>query len=305
MKIPIITGYTASGKSELAIKLSEYIDIEIISADAYQVYKYMDIGTGKPTKDQLNHVKHHLIDILLPDEQYSAGIFFEHVESIIPDILSRKKIPLIVGGTGLYVETITKGIFTGPSKHNAFRDHMKKVIEEKGVAYAYELLKSKDPSYAGKISTGDTQKIIRALEIIHFTNMTVTDAHLKLHRHPAYQYNIYLISKDRKDLYELIDRRVKKMFEAGWIDEVTNLLNMGYTETLSSFKAIGYREIANYIKNGGSLDDLVADIQKKTRHFAKRQVTWFGHMKDLEYLDTEKLDIKSFAEKLAEQLHTI
>jgi tRNA dimethylallyltransferase len=182
---------------------------------------------------------------------------------------------------------------------------MKKDIEEKGVAYAYDLLKSKDPFYASKISSGDIHKIIRALEIIYLTNMTVTEAHLTLHRHPAYQYNIYLISKDRKSLYELIDRRVKKMFDMGWIDEVTHLLNMGYTETLSSFKAIGYREIASYIKNGGSLDDLIADIQKKTRHFAKRQATWFGHMKDLKYLDTEKLDIKRFAEKLAEQLNTV
>ncbi|MCA1927430.1 MAG: tRNA (adenosine(37)-N6)-dimethylallyltransferase MiaA [Calditerrivibrio sp.] len=302
MKIPIITGYTSSGKTALSLAIADFLDIEIISADAFQVYRGMDIGTGKPDKDELLKVRHHMIDILNPDEQYSAGDFFEMAEDLIDQIIKRGKIPLIVGGTGLYVETLINGIFAGPEKNNEFRIEMAKDIGKKGIEYFYKLLMEKDPIYAQKISHNDINKIIRAFEIIYYTKMTVTDAHRILHRTPKYKYSLYLIDKDRENLYKSINQRVEKMFASGWVDEVKYLLMNGYKETMSSFKAIGYREIANFIKNGGNLEETISDIQKKTRNFAKRQITWFKHMNDLNKLTMDKLNIKQFSIELLRQI---
>lgn len=303
MKIPIITGYTASGKTALSLSIANFLDIEIISADAFQVYRGMDIGTGKPDSVDLSRVKHHLIDILNPDEQYSAGDFFQMAEGLVDKIIKKDKIPLIVGGTGLYVETLVNGIFSGPQKNNEFRIEIEKEVKEKGIQYFYRLLLEKDPIYANKISCNDVNKIIRAFEIMYYTKMTVTDAHQTLHRAPKHKYILYLIDKDKEKLYKSINQRVEKMFESGWIDEVKYLLISGYNETMSSFKAIGYREIANFIKNGGNLNETISDIQKKTRNFAKRQITWFKHMKDLNKLTLEGLDVKQFSLELLRQIY--
>lgn len=303
MIVPIITGYTASGKTTLALTIAQHLDVEIISADAFQVYRYMDIGTAKPDKEQLSSVKHHLIDIKNPDENYSAGDFFELAESKIDEIIKRGKIPLIVGGTGLYVETLTKGIFAGPPRNDGFRDYLKNEIISKGVDYFYTLLHQKDPSYAEKISKGDINKIVRAFEIMEFTGMTVTEAHIKLHRNPKYKYLVYIIDTNRVKLYQNINERVIKMFDDGWVYEVKNLLNRGYNEHLSSFKAIGYREIAKFLKEPTDIDDLIADIQTKTRQFAKRQITWFRHMNDLNLITLEDLDIKNFSYQLLRKIN--
>lgn len=288
MKIPIITGYTASGKTDISLKLAEKLDIEIISADAFQVYRFMDIGTGKPSKSELAKVKHHLVDCLNPDEVYSAGIFFEKAETIIEDILSRNKIPLVVGGTGLYVEVLTKGIFKSPEVDKELRQQILSDLSEKGIDYFYQQLLLKDAEYAKKISKNDKNKIVRAFEIIETTGMTVTEAHRNFHRNPRFDYEIFIIDKDRKDLYKSIDERVLKMFQKGWVDEVNQLLNLGYSPENHSFKAIGYREIASFIENGSpTIEILIRDIQTKTRQFAKRQYTWFKHMAGLKRLSSD------------------
>jgi len=288
MKIPIITGYTASGKTDISLKLAEKLDIEIISADAFQVYRFMDIGTGKPSKSELAKVKHHLVDCLNPDEVYSAGIFFEKAETIIEDILSRNKIPLVVGGTGLYVEVLTKGIFKSPEVDKELRQQILSDLSEKGIDYFYQQLLLKDAEYAKKISKNDKNKIVRAFEIIETTGMTVTEAHRNFHRNPRFDYEIFIIDKDRKDLYKSIDERVLKMFQKGWVDEVNQLLNLGYSPGNHSFKAIGYREIASFIKNSSpTIEILIRDIQTKTRQFAKRQYTWFKHMAGLKRLSSD------------------
>ncbi|MGB9731560.1 MULTISPECIES: tRNA (adenosine(37)-N6)-dimethylallyltransferase MiaA [Calditerrivibrio] len=288
MKIPIITGYTASGKTDISLKLAEKLDIEIISADAFQVYRFMDIGTGKPSKNELAKIKHHLIDCLNPEEVYSAGIFFEKTETIIEDILKRNKIPLVVGGTGLYVEVLTKGIFKSPKVDKELRQQILNDMEDKGIDYFYHQLILKDAEYAKKISKKDKNKITRAFEIMETTGMTVTEAHRNFHRYPKFDYEIFIIEKDRKELYKSIDERVLKMFQKGWVDEVNHLLNLGYSPENHSFKAIGYREIASFIKNGyPSIEKLIQDIQTKTRQFAKRQYTWFRHMMGLKKLSSD------------------
>ncbi len=300
MKIPIITGYTASGKTELSLRLAEKFDVEIISADAFQVYKFMDIGTGKPSKDELLKVKHHLIDFLYPNEIYSAGIFFEKAESAIDEIIKKNKIPLIVGGTGLYVEILTKGIFKSPEVNIEFRKQFLKDIEIKGTEYFYNLLMEKDPEYASRITKGDKNKIIRAFEIMESTGTTVTEAHKIYHRNPKYSYEIFIIEKDRDKLYDDINKRVIKMFEMGWIDEVKDLLDKGYSPENHSFKAIGYSEIASFLFDKRlTKDELIKEIQTKTRQFAKRQITWFRHMKNINKLSGDLLSIyRELSEKV-------
>jgi tRNA dimethylallyltransferase len=300
MKIPIITGYTASGKTELSLKIAEKFNVEIISADAFQVYQYMDIGTGKPSKDELETVKHHLIDILTPDEVYSAGIFFEMAEKLIEDILNRNKIPLIVGGTGLYIEVLTKGIFKAPELKNDIRTDLQNEIMKKGTEYFYNLLLSKDPEYGKKITKNDKNKIIRAFEIMEATGTTVSEAHKIYHRNPKYNYIVFIIEKERFQLYNDINNRVLKMFQLGWIDEVKNLLNLGYKSESHAFKAIGYREIASYLQKDNNIKErLIEEIQTKTRQFAKRQITWFRHMKGIVKLTPDKIkDIKEISKYL-------
>ncbi|MGA1847314.1 tRNA (adenosine(37)-N6)-dimethylallyltransferase MiaA [Deferribacter abyssi] len=298
MRIPVITGPTATGKTDFVLKLAEYFDIEIISADAYQVFKYMNIGTAKPTKNELDKVKHHLIDILTPDNNYSAGDFFNHAESLIKDILNKGKMPVIVGGTGLYVESLTKGIFKGPSRNEEIRKELNEIACEKGIPFLHKELKKVDPLYASKVSENDLVRIIRALEVYRILNIPFTEAHKLFHKRPEFKYNVYVFYRNRNKLYSLINERVDKMFDVGWIDEVKNLNQLGYDSKYSSFKAIGYTEIENFLKNGGDIDDIKNDIKKKTRRFAKRQFTWFKHMDKTIWIDVDRLDFKDIMKKL-------
>ncbi len=292
IKIPVITGPTASGKSSIAMELAETYNIELISADAYQIYKYMDIGTATPSNDDLKKVKHHLINELYPDEKYSAGIFFEKTQNLIKYILSRNKLPVIVGGTGMYIETLVKGIFDGPGADYLFRKKMKKVIEKKGIEFLFDYLKKIDFEYANKISKNDTQKIIRAIEVYKLSGMNLSESHKNLMKNPLFEYEIYVINKERQLLYNDINKRTLIMFEKGWINEVENLLKKGYSTNLSSFKAIGYKEIANYLLNNVNLDSTIKIIQKKTRNFAKRQLTWFRHMNNINLINIDKNEKK-------------
>jgi len=285
MRIPIITGPTATGKTNAAIKLAEKYDIEIINADAYQVYKYMDIGTAKPDKHELEAIPHHLIDILDPKDTYSVGDFFNNAQAAAKDIISRGKLPVIVGGTGMYVETLEMGIFEAPSRDDAFRDELRATGEEKGYDFLYNELVKIDPEFAAGVHENDKTRIIRGLEINKTLGMNVGQAHKKFHRHPDFEYDIFVLTAERNLIYERINERVIKMFEAGWAHEVRSLLEMGYDETLSSFKAIGYRDICSLINGELTEKDTISTIQKKTRNFAKRQLTWFRHMEGIKYID--------------------
>lgn len=281
IKIPIITGPTACGKTALSLELAKMYRIELISADAYQVYQHMDIGTAKPDASELSVVKHHLIDFLDPSVTYSAGDFFGHTQKLIAEILERGNLPIIIGGTGLYIDTLIKGIFNGPSRDDVLRGLLDKVIERKGVSWLYSYLKQIDPVYAEKISENDRQRIIRAIEVYKKIGMSFSEAHKQLMILPDYEYEVFILNRDRADLYSDINLRVVKMFEAGWLDEVSNLMKLGYSVDNPSFKAIGYREIAALIKDNGDNELLVSLIQKKTRNFAKRQLTWFRHMENV------------------------
>ena len=299
MKIPVITGPTASGKTDFVLKLAEHFNIEIVSADAYQVYKNMDIGTAKPKKKELKKVPHHLIDILTPDKTYSAGDFFENCEEKVKEILSRGNLPVVVGGTGLYVETLIKGIFKGPSRNDELRNELRNIAKKKGLEYLYNVLKKVDPDYAAKISPNDLVRIIRALEVYEVMKIPFTKAHELFQKKPAFSYEIFVFYREREVLYDKINRRVELMFEEGWIEEVNKLLEMGYSSKFPSFKAIGYSEIEFYLKNREyNIGKLIEDIQKKTRRFAKRQFTWFRNRIDAIWINIDEMSFEEFKEKM-------
>jgi tRNA dimethylallyltransferase len=294
MKIPIITGPTATGKSDFVLELSEHLNIEIINADAFQVYKYMNIGTAKPGKNELEKCKHHLIDIIAPDIQYNVGEFFGHCGKLLPEIISMGKIPVVVGGTGLYVESLVEGLCQVSGRDEKVFLNLNIECEDIGLEAMYNRLSDIDPEYAKKISKNDKKRILRALEAYYVLGIPFSLMHKKYHKKLQFEFDVYVFNYERNLLYEKINKRVDKMIEIGWIDEVRDLLNLGYDENCPGFKAIGYRELADFLRHGGDFESVVGDIKKKTRNFAKRQLTWFRHMKNVTFLNFSIIDRDAF-----------
>lgn len=292
MIIPVITGPTSSGKSSIAYNAGLATNkVEIISADAFQVYKGLDIGTAKVSMQERQQVTHHLIDIINPDECYSAGMFRIQAEKLIEDILNRGNIPVIAGGTGLYIKSLTEGIFNCPEIDESIRKDLQIKLEKNGIESLYNELKSVDEEYAAKISSNDPARTVRALEVYYGLGMTFTKAHQIYAVEPKYKYSIGVLWIERSKLYEKINERTRQMWEMGWDKEVETLLNLGYNADCPSFRAIGYKLIADYIINGGKSDDIINKIAQETRHFAKRQFTWFRHRDNvIMYEDKEKLE---------------
>lgn len=292
MIIPVITGPTSSGKSSIAFNAGLKTNkVEIISADAFQVYKGLDIGTAKVTKEQLGQVKHHLIDILNPDECYSAGMFRQQAEILIEDILSRGNIPVIAGGTGLYIKSLTEGIFNCPEIDENIRKELQLRLEKEGIEKLYNELMVIDKDYALKISSNDPARTVRALEVYYGLGITFSEAHKIYEEKPKYNYTIGVLWIERKELYKKINERTRQMWDMGWDNEVKTLLNLGYNKDCPSFRAIGYKLIADYIINGGKSEDVINKIAQETRHFAKRQFTWFRHRENvIMYDDKEKIE---------------
>ena len=292
MIIPIITGPTSSGKSSIVYNAGLLTNkVEIISADAFQVYKGLDIGKAKITKQEMQNVPHHLIDILNPDECYSAGMFREHAEKLIEDILNRGKIPVIAGGTGLYIKSLTEGIFDCPEIDENIRKDLQIRLEKQGIEELYNELKKVDIEYAEKISSNDPVRTVRALEVYYGLGITFTQAHKIYNKPPKYSYTVGVLWIDRKKLYENINERTSVMWNMGWVDEVQDLLNKGYNIKCPSFRAIGYKLIADFLMHGGKSHEVINQIAKETRHFAKRQLTWFRHRENvIMYEDKDKLE---------------
>lgn len=291
MKNLIISGPTASGKSSIALELSKVVsNIELISADAFQVYKGLNIGTAKPSIIEQEKVKHHLIDIIEPTECYTAGLFSDNAENLIGDIRSRGKIPVIVGGTGLYIKSLREGIFNCPEIDKNIRNSLHDRMEKFGLDYLYKKLHEVDNDYAEKISSNDPVRIIRALEVYEGLNITFTQAHKIYKKQPKYEYNVLVLSPDRKKLYEDINNRTKLMWQSGWVEETKALLDNNIPEDCPAFRAIGYKEIINYLKNNIDEEKAIYEISKQTRHFAKRQFTWYRGMSNIEfYSDRQSL----------------
>ncbi len=282
-----IAGPTASGKSSVAEKLALQINAEIISADSMQVYRGMDILSAKPTPEQRKAVPHYLVDILGPTEQYSAAIFREKALKAMQDITGRGKIPLIVGGTGLYVKALTRGLFSDKGKDEQLRKELEKEAKHKGKEHLYERLKQVDPEAAQKIHPNDLRRLVRSLEAYEVNNMTITQ--LKGNNEgldKKYDFKMFAINRDRRELYKRIELRVDKMFEDGLVDEVKNLLKLPLSHTAQ--QAIGIKQISAYLKKEYTLDKAKELIKRDTRRFAKRQLTWFRQEKDINWINAEE-----------------
>ena len=288
-KIPILilTGPTAVGKTDLSIKLAKLLDGEIISADSMQVYKHMDIGSAKVSKEEMGGIVHHMIDIVDPDQEFSVSDYSYKAEVIINDIYSRGKFPIITGGTGLYLNSILYNMdFANSQSDPQIRKDLEKILEERGIDHLYSILESISPATAKRIHKNNTKRVIRAIEI-YKTGGKLGDFSQDLIPKTKYKPYIIVLNRDRDHLYKRINYRVDLMFELGLVEEVKNLYDKGYRRELTSMKGIGYKEILDYFEGKISIEEARALIKQSSRRYAKRQITWFKRYDQALWLDLD------------------
>ncbi len=279
-KVIVIFGPTGIGKSKTAVNLAKELNGEIISCDSMQIYKGLDVGTAKISCDEMDGIKHHLIDIIEPSDQFSVGDYVVLAREKIKDIISRKKVPIIVGGTGLYINALKNNFdFGNAGKSDEIRKKYEIVLKEKGKDFLYNLLKEKNPSRAEKIEKNDIKRVIRALEIEENKKEIVNE------KEDNYQYIIFGLSAEREKIYDNINKRTEKMFNDGLIEEVKKLMDSGVKKDAQSMQGIGYKEVISGLENGNSIDEIKELIKRKTRNYAKRQLTFMRGMKDLIWVD--------------------
>lgn len=281
-KILCVVGPTASGKTAYAIELARENNGEIVSCDSMQIYKYMNIGTAKATAEERAEVPHHMIDFVDPNRDYSVADFVTDARACIAEILSRGKMPVLCGGTGLYIDSVLKSVEFSPQKRDdKLRDELWKKAEQDGAESVYEILKELDPIEADKVHYNNVKRVIRAIEICKTTGMTKTEADRLSIGKPMYNPTIYGLSMPREKLYERIDRRVDVMVEQGLEGEVRQLLNMGIRRDSTAMQAIGYKELVRYIDGLCDFETAIEDIKRESRRYAKRQLTWFRRNPDI------------------------
>ncbi|MEW6614978.1 MAG: tRNA (adenosine(37)-N6)-dimethylallyltransferase MiaA [Thermodesulfobacteriota bacterium] len=275
-RIVAIVGPTAAGKSQLALELAARINGEIISADSMQVYRYMDIGTAKPTPDEQKKVKHHLIDILYPDEEFSAALFKQEAREAISNVDRQGKVAIVAGGTGLYIKALTRGLFKGPGADQELRRVLRKKAAITGSEALHKELSELDPVTAAKLHPNDSFRIIRAIEVCQLAQKPLSEYH-ENHGFKDSPFDTFKIGLciDRQDIYSRIEKRVDRMIATGLVDEVKRLLDMGYTRDLNSMQGLGYKQIAGYLLGEFSLDEAILQVKQGTKRYAKRQMTWF------------------------------
>lgn len=283
-KVILITGPTCSGKTALSLMLASELKSEIISADSRQVFKYLDIGSAKPSKEELTKIPHHFIDKLYPDEVFNASIFEIGALSIINKLHMENKIPIVAGGSGLYIKALVDGLFDAASSDEDYRAELKKELDLYGREYLYNKLKEADPISAGKMLPQNWKRVMRALEAFHVTGEPIWKAQERHTRNIDIEFDQYGLEWDRGILYSNIEKRVDKMIEAGLIDEVKGILNMGYSKNLNALNTVGYKEIISYLENEISWERAVELIKRNTRRFAKRQMTWFRAISGIKWI---------------------
>lgn len=286
----VLTGPTAVGKTSLSIALAKAVDGEIISADSMQVYKYMNIGTAKITEEEKCGIPHFLIDEFEPDEEFNVTIFKNKVMGYIKDIKSRGKVPIIVGGTGFYIQSVIYDInFNEYGDDSNVRKKYEAMAETIGKSELHKKLALVDREYADSVSENNVKKVVRALTFFEMTGEKLSEHNKReRERRSPFDFAYFVLTMDRKKLYERIDKRVDLMFDMGLVDEVKALMAKGYDKSLVSMQGIGYKEVIDYLNGKTSLEECIDIIKRDTRHFAKRQLTWFKREKVVTYIDKDE-----------------
>ena len=302
----ILTGPTAVGKTDLSIQLAKAIDGEIISADSMQVYCHMDIGSAKVTPEEMDGVPHHLIDVLEPEEEFNVVVFQKLAKEALTGIYERGHIPIIVGGTGFYIQALLYDIdFTENDGDTAIREELEELAQVKGAGYLHQMLQEIDPESAAAIHQNNVKRVIRAIEFYRQTGTKIS-LHNEQERvkQSPYHFLYYVLNTDRKTLYERIERRVDLMMEHGLVDEVKRLADMGCTRDMVSMQGLGYKEILDYLSGEITLEEAVYILKRDTRHFAKRQITWFKRERDVRWLELEQFqnDRKKVLEHILDEI---
>ncbi|MGN0132878.1 MAG: tRNA (adenosine(37)-N6)-dimethylallyltransferase MiaA [Lachnospiraceae bacterium] len=286
-KLVVLTGPTAVGKTELSIELAKEIGGEIISADSMQVYKYMDIGSAKITKEEMQGVPHYLVDILDPKEEFNVFLFQKLAKEAMEQIYTNGHIPILVGGTGFYIQSILYDIdFTENDTDHVYRRELEQLAAEKGTGYLHDMLKQADPESAEAIHVNNVKRVIRALEYFHLTGKPISEHNrAEREKESPYDFRYFVLNDERELLYGRIEKRVDRMLEDGLVDEVKKLKKMGCTKEDISMQGLGYKEILGYLNKEYDLERAVYLIKRDTRHFAKRQLTWFRREKDVIFIE--------------------
>lgn len=309
MKQPLIilAGPTAVGKTKLSIALAKELNGEIISADSMQVYKKMNIGTAKITTEEMQGVRHHLIDILNPEDDFNVVSFASLAKEAVQDIISRGKLPIVVGGTGFYIQALLYDIdFTDNDDDKTYRNQLEAIAKEQGADYLHQMLQKVDANAAKEIHPNNTKRVIRALEFFEKSGLKISEHNEEQRQKQSpYEYAYFVLTDDRKLLYKRIDERVEAMIEDGLVDEVADLLQNGCERSFVSMQGLGYKEIAQYLQGEITLEEAIYIIKRDTRHFAKRQLTWFKREPEVVWVDRQKYqseqDILDFMKATIEQ----
>ena len=291
-KVIVICGPTASGKTALSIELAKKINGEIISSDSMQIYKDMNIGTAKPSKEEMQGIQHYLLDFVEPNKRYSVADFKKDAEKAIEEILQKGKIPIIVGGTGLYVDSLIYGIeYQDIQFDEQYRKKLENRVEQEGLEKLYNEAKEIDPQAMEKISQNDQKRILRVLEIYKATGKNKTEQEADSRKNGVkYDYKVFAINMDREKLYERINKRVDIMIEQGLIEEVENLLKK-YNEFPTAMQGLGYKEVVEYLQGKISKEEMIDKIKMETRRYAKRQITWFKKNKETIWIGPHDLQM--------------
>ena len=293
-KIVIICGPTASGKTGFAVELGERVGGEVVGADSLQVYRHLDIGTAKPSPEERARVHHHLVDVLNPDEPFNAALYKEMADECIGDILSRGRVPLVVGGTGLYMRVLIRGIFNAPKPDESLRSRLKQELEAYGVEQLHNRLHQVDPALAEKVEHHDRNRIIRGLEIFEQTGIPLSE-HQRAHdfKGPSYDALQIGLRTERGYLYDRITQRTMLMIDAGLLDECKSLLEKGYGRDLKPMQSLGYRQICEFLAGEKTLEKAIHGITRETKRYAKRQLTWFRKDPEIQWVEqpTDHLDL--------------
>ena len=288
----VLTGPTAVGKTALSIELAKAISGAIISADSMQVYKHMDIGSAKIMPEEMEGIRHYLVDEFEPDEEFHVARFVERAKECLNEIYREGKIPIIVGGTGFYIQALLYDVnFSEQNTNTEYRKELEYLAEEKGAEYLHKMLKEVDAASAEAIHANNRKRVIRALEFYHLTGTKISE-HNETEKQKTAPYNFayFVLTDNRKHLYERIEKRVDMMIKNGLVEEVQKLKDMGYHREMVSMQGLGYKEILDYLDGKMTLEEAVSLIKKETRHFAKRQLTWFRRERDVIWFDKEKYE---------------